>query len=892
MVGKAYRKISLLLLDFLSIILVMTTETDQKISPMMAQWHTCKKSVPDAILLFRLGDFYEAFYEDAILISEQLDLTLTKRGEIPMAGVPFHTSEAYIDKLVAKGYRIAIAEQVEDPRAAKGLIKREIVRVVTPGTVINSTLLTDKSNNYLTCIAQVGETHGLSILDLTTADFKAMEFDDCKELIDELCRLRPKEILIAEKWNKKHEAYVEEIKEQFGPTINIKEDWHFDHSHACDVLMRHFRVHNLDGFGLKGMIAAINASGTILHYIHEDLNLSIEHIKSIATDHLNRYMLLDRSTQKHLELFESLHEGKKKYTLLQCIDRTVTPMGGRLLKRWLTHPLLDIDEIRFRQEAVSALLQSWQKSLEIRIHLSEIRDLERLMMRIETGHASPRDLAGLRFSLEHIAPLSQFLTAFAETIFVQAKQNLADVTAIVDKIQKSLIDTPPLRLSDGGIFRSGFHPELDELRSLQNDSHAWIARYQVQLKEQTQIKTLKVGYTKAFGYYIEVSRGQTDKIPDSFQRRQTLINAERFITPELKEFEHKMLHAEEKIAALEYELFDSLRKEAASFAQQVRIIATAVAILDCLLSFAEIAKTHHYVCPLVDESEILHVEQGRHPVIEATIGTETFIPNDVFLDRQTQLYLITGPNMAGKSTFIRQVALTAILAQMGSFVPAKRAHIGIIDKVFSRIGASDDLSRGQSTFMVEMTETANILHNATNRSLVILDEIGRGTSTYDGISIAWAVAEYLLTQPQKRAKTLFATHYWELTELENLIPGAVNYNVAVHESDRGIVFLRKIVKGGTDKSYGIHVAKLAGLPHVVIKRALEMLQKLEKNAGRTCDSTSTKPSVQKQLSLFASFNEDSKLAAIASELKNLDPNHLTPMEALKKITDWHNVIRR
>jgi DNA mismatch repair protein MutS len=871
----------------------MAIENDQKISPMMTQWHSCKKSAPGAILLFRLGDFYEAFYEDALVISEQLDLTLTKRQEIPMAGVPFHTSETYIDKLVAKGYRVAIAEQMEDPRAVKGLVKREIVRVVTPGTVINSMLLTDKSNNYLACIAQVGQTQGLSILDLTTADFKAMEFDSSKDLVDELCRLRPKEILIAEKWNQRHETIVEEIKEQFAPTINIKEDWHFDHSHACDVLTKHFHVHHLDGFGLKGMIAAINASGAILHYVHEDLNLSVDHIKSIATEHLNRYMLLDRSTQKHLELFESLHDGKKKHTLLQCIDRTMTPMGGRLLKKWLTHPLLDIDEIKLRQEAVSAFLQSWQKSLEIRTHLSEIRDLERLMMRIETGYASPRDLAGLRFSLEQVVPLARLLTPFAEAMIVLAKQNLADVTSIVDKIQSSLVDTPPLRLSDGGMFRTGFHPELDELKSLQNDSHAWIARYQVQLKEHTQIKTLKVGYTKVFGYYIEVSRGQSDKIPECFQRRQTLVNAERFITPELKEFEHKMLHAEEKITALEYELFDSLRKETASFAPQVRSIAAAVATLDCLLSFAEIAKTQNYVCPLVDASEILHVEQGRHPVIEAAIGAEAFIPNDVFLDQQNhRLYLITGPNMAGKSTFIRQVALIAILTQMGSFVPAKYAHIGIIDKVFSRIGASDDLSRGQSTFMVEMMETANILHNATDRSLVILDEIGRGTSTYDGVSIAWSVAEYLLTQPQKRAKTLFATHYWELTELENLLPGAINYNIAVHESDQGIVFLRKIVKGGTDKSYGIHVAKLAGLPPVVIKRALEMLKKLEKNRGRTCDPPSTKPSVQKQLSLFEAKSKQTdvsdcfEIQSIISELKHLDPNHLTPVEALNRLIHW------
>jgi DNA mismatch repair protein MutS len=855
------------------------------ISPMMAQWHACKKDAPNAILLFRLGDFYEAFYEDAMVISRELDLTLTKRQEIPMAGVPFHNSEAHIDKLVSKGFRVAIAEQMEDPRSVKGLVKREIARIVTPGTVVSSTLLSEKSNNFLACVVQVGEIQGLSILDLTTADFKAMEFEDCKELIDELCRLAPKEIIIAEKWKKKHEVLLEELKEQFGPAINVKEDWHFDHSHTCDVLLRHFRVHNLDGFGLKGMIAAINASGAILHYVHEDLNLSIEHIKSIATEHLNHYMLLDRSTQKHLELFNALHEGKKTHTLLQCIDHTQTPMGGRLLKKWLAHPLLDVEEIKMRQEGITAFLHTWQKSLEIRAHLTEIRDLERLIMRIETGCASPRDIAGLRFSLEPIAPLSQLLATLDSTAILQAQQQLSDVTGIVNKIRSAMEDSPPLRLSDGGIFREGFHPDLDALRSLQKDSHSWIARYQAELKEQTQIKTLKVGYTKVFGYYIEVSRGQADRIPNHFQRRQTLVNAERFITVELKEYEHKMLHAEEKIAALEYDLFNALRHEAASHAQEIRCIAQAVAKIDCLLSLAEVAKNQNYVCPLVDQSEIFHVEQGRHPVIEATLGRETFIPNDTFLDAQNQrLYLITGPNMAGKSTFIRQVALIAILAQMGSFVPAKRAHIGIIDKVFSRIGASDDLSRGQSTFMVEMTETANILHNATSRSLVILDEIGRGTSTYDGISIARAVAEHLLDQG---AKTLFATHYWELTELENEIPGAVNYNVAVHESDRGIVFLRKIIRGGTDRSYGIHVAKLAGLPHSVIKRASEMLQKLEKNAGRTASFASpAQLAKEKQLSLFAPFNVDTQIENIRKELNNIDPNHLTPLEALKKIIDW------
>lgn len=864
----------------------MTLTTDLKISPMMAQWQACKKSAPDAILFFRLGDFYEAFYEDALLIVKELDLTLTKRQEIPMAGVPFHASEGYIDKLVTKGFSVAIAEQMEDPRSVKGLVKREIVRIVTPGTVVTSSLLSDKFHNFLASVAQVGEIHALSILDLTTADFKTMEFCSVSELIDELYRLQPKEILFPEKWILKHSQLLEELKGAFSFSSLIKEDWYFDHQHACELLLRHFRVHNLDGFGLKAMVAAINAAGAILHYVHEDLNLPINHIQTLSTEHLNRYMLIDRSTQKHLELFESLHENKNNHTLLHLIDQTKTPMGGRLLKTWLSHPLLSIEEIQTRQEGIQEFLNQWTLAKQIQEHLKEIRDIERVMMRIETGYASARDLSGLRFSLEHIAPLTELLSGFTKAALVLARQHLHDVTPLVSMIRAQIVDAPPLRLSDADVIRDGFHPELDALKSLQKDSHAWIASYQTKLKEQTQIKTLKVGYTKAFGYYIEVSRGQADKIPDHFQRRQTLINAERFITPELKEYEHKMLTAEARIASIEYELFHSLRKEVATHAHRVRQIAHALAQIDSLLSLATLAHQFHYTKPLVDDSEIFHIEGGRHPVIEATLHTEGFIPNDLFLDGKDQrLYLITGPNMAGKSTFIRQAALIAILAQMGSFVPAKNVHIGIIDKVFSRIGASDDLSRGQSTFMVEMTETANILNHATSRSLVILDEIGRGTSTYDGISIAWSVAEYLLTQKGKQAKTLFATHYWELTELETKIPGAVNYNIAVHESEKGIVFLRKIVRGGTDKSYGIHVARLAGLPSIAIKRAQEMLQQLEQKGGRTPPSA-LKTIKEKQLSFFSSELEETKRDEIASAIRQIDLNHLTPMEAFKKIVDW------
>ena len=646
--------------------------SDSKTSPMMLQWHACKKSSPGTILFFRLGDFYEAFYEDAILISRELDLTLTKRQEIPMAGVPFHASESYIDKLVAKGFRIAIAEQMEDPKTVKGIVKREIVRVVTPGTVVNSTLLSDKANNFLGCITQVNSTHGLSILDLTTADFRAMEFEDGKQLLDELCRLRPKELVIAEKWQKEHPEWIEEILQQFNPALHIKENWHFDHKHTCDTLLRHFQVHTLDGFGLKGMIAAINAAGAILEYVSDELALATAHIKSIATEHLCHYMLLDRSTQRNLELTESLQETKKSHTLLTLLDQTATAMGGRLLKQWLIHPLLNPDLIRTRQEAIAAFQKQGHATTEITAHLTEIRDLERLMMRIETGYASPRDLVGLRLSLEHIAPLAQHLAPFTASLIAADTEHLNNPPSIIETIQRALVDAPPLRLTDGNIFKKGYHAELDELRTIRDDSESWIAAYQTQLRETTQVKTLKVGYTKAFGFYIEVSRGQADRIPDTFQRRQTLVNAERFITPELKEYEYKMLHAEERMASIEYDLFHTLRKNVATHAPSIRQIASAVARIDTLLSLAKVAIQYHYCCPTVDTSDTFHVEQGRHPVIEATLKSDGFIPNDIVLDgAANRLCLITGPNMAGKSTYIRQAALIAIMAQMGSFVPAK-----------------------------------------------------------------------------------------------------------------------------------------------------------------------------------------------------------------------------
>lgn len=792
-------------------------------SPMMLQWQECKKKAKDALLLFRLGDFYEAFENDAEILSKQLDLVLTKRQETPMAGIPAHTCEGYIDKLVAKGFRVAIAEQMEDPKQTKGIVKRDIVRIITPGTLITSHLLSDKSSNFLASVAQVNASYGLAILDLTTADFRLMEFEELQELQNELSRLQPKEILISEKSRKNFSDDT---------VLQTREEWYFDHRIAYERLLKHFQVHSLDGFGLKGMTPAINAAGALFSYVKDDLNLSLDHIKTIRLQRYAHYMALDATTQRHLELSQPLHE--KGLTLLDLIDQTATPMGGRLMKEWLLHPLLSPSDIKIRQDRIEELISQPQITLQLKEKLKEVRDLERVIMRIETGYATPRDLVGLRFSLEPLPMISTLLN-----------KKLPDLSDIAAKIRQAMTETPPLRLSDGGIFKPGYHPELDALRSLKSDSQSWILQYQTELREKTSIKTLKVGYTQAFGYYIEVSRGQSEKMPDTFQRRQTLINSERFISPELKEYEHKILTAESRILSLENELFTLLRKEIALHAVNIRSVAREIAEVDCFTSLAEIARKYRYVRPIVDDSDHFVIEDGRHPVIEAALTSETFIPNDVLMDDyKNRLLVITGPNMAGKSTYIRQVALIAILAQMGSFVPAKSAHIGIIDKLFSRIGASDDLSRGQSTFMVEMTETANILHNATSRSLVILDEIGRGTSTYDGISIAWAVAEYLLTAKGKRAKTLFATHYWELTKLEEEIPGAVNYNVAVHESDKGIVFLRKIIRGGTDKSYGIHVAKLAGLPSPVIKRAEQMLQ--------TLHATGAKPTFkeEKQLELF------------------------------------------
>lgn len=768
---------------------------------MMEQWMSCKEKAKDALLFFRMGDFYEAFHDDAEVMAEVLDLTLTKRQGTPMAGVPWHTCETYIERLVAKGYKVAVAEQTEDPKQAKGLVKREIVRYVTPGTLVN---VPEASNNFIASIAQVGAVFGLAFLDVTTATFQVIEFEDPKALMAELFRLNPSEVLTIEKFQKKHDELLREVT----ATQSTAPSWQFDHKTAYAYLTDHFKVHHLDGFGLKGMVAAINAAGGLLAYIHDELAMPISHMRSIKPFSTRETVGLDRVSQAHLELD----------TLTKTLDHTYTAMGRRLMRTWVKRPLTDVEQIEERLDAVEMYVDNPQKLAQVRQQLKGVRDLERLMMRVVSGYATPRDLLALDLSLEQIRPLKE---------------------APELNLKQALVDEPPIRITEGKIFRDGYHPELDELRELTKGGKEWLARYQTKIKEETGIKNLKVSFNRVFGYYIEVSKGQAHLMPDSFVRRQTLVNSERFISPILKEYETKVLSAEERIHTLEQELFHRLRENAASYEQEIFALAEAIAKLDVITALAMLAKREGYCRPVIDASDRLELTEGRHPVVEAA-NRDTFIPNDTKLSDKMRLMLITGPNMAGKSTYIRQVALIVIMGQMGSFVPCSKAHIGVVDQIFTRIGASDDLSRGQSTFMVEMSETANILNNVTERSLVILDEIGRGTSTYDGVSIAWAVAEYLL---KAHAKTLFATHYGELTDLEQTMEGAINYHASVEEVGDEIVFMHKMAKGAADRSYGIHVAKIAGLPSSVINRAKEIMSKLEVSKKK-------KASKEKQLTFF------------------------------------------
>lgn len=842
----------------------------------MQQWHECKKEAKGAILFFRLGDFYEAFNEDAKLVSKELDLTLTQRQEIPMCGIPWHSSDAYIEKLVARGYRVAIAEQVEDPKKAKGLVSRKLVKIFSPATLIPTSSGDDKSHSFFASIAKFDNRYGLAVLDLASASFTVFETDSARELSSELFRQSPKELLVSSRMKSKEKELMSEINFLPRLVINTQEEWLFDPISTKDRLLQHFHVQTLDGFGLKNMQPSLAAAGALLHYLSDWQLCSLEHIQTIRPTFLDSHLFLDRATLTNLEVLEPQDKSRSDTSLVALLDETKTPMGARLLRQWLKSPLVHKEQIKLRQQAVKEFYEQQESVKALPDALSMIRDLERLMYRIKTQAAGPKEYVSLRLSHEALQVAKQIVSSLSCVKLKTLTGEMHSHDECVNLIRRALVDAPPFRVSDGGLFRQGFNQELDELLALRQNSQEWLVNYQERLKQSSGIKTLKVGYTRMFGYYIEVSRAQAEKVPQDFIRRQTLVNGERYITPELKEYEEKILTADSRIQEIEERLFQELRHDVSLWHDSILNSARAVAEVDVLFSFAEVARKRRYICPEITESTILDIKEGRHPVIESLASTSHFVANNLLLDGEDKaLICLTGPNMAGKSTYIRQIALLVIMAQTGSFIPAKEASIGIIDKVFSRIGASDDLARGQSTFMVEMAETASILNLATERSLVILDEIGRGTSTYDGISIAWAVAEFLL-KGQRKPKTLFATHYYELTELAKKIKGAENHTVAISDTEDGVVFLRKIIPGSADRSYGIHVARLAGMPESVILRAEELLKKLERTPS------APKKDVQQDLFLSPITPTQSK---VLKAIDALDCNKITPLEALVKLMD-------
>lgn len=797
----------------------------------MAQWRTCKEQVGDAILLFRMGDFYEAFYEDAQIGAKALNLMLTKRQEIPMCGVPVHAVESYIDKLVLAGFRVAIAEQMENPKNVKGIVRREVVRVVSAGTLINSSIVTPKANNYFISIAQVGKFFGLARLELSCLEFLWAEFDSLNDLEEEVLRLQPKEALVSYKFRAAHRDFIERLKSR-NISICDQEDSLYHPELVSNRLLKLFGVHSLDCYGLEGHMAPSVAAGALVTYLQDRHLFDLKQIRSLGQFQSDTYMSIDPSTEANLELFEApRHEA----TLIYHLDKCSTPMGSRLMNQWLKRPLLSLSEISYRHDAIFEIIKQYKKVPQIEQILRGIGDLERLVVKASMGYATPKDLLHIGTTLSSIDELKYRLGDLcdASAMLLLECNELNPLPDLQKELLETLSDPAPAKLGQGASIKRGVSQELDELKELSTNTKGYLTDYLSKLKEETGIRTLRMGFNRSFGYYIEVSRGQSHLVPETFIRRQTLVNQERYITEELKEFETKVLTAEERIDELEKVIFDQLIAKLQPYGEKLLATSRALGTIDALIALSIVAMDNNWVRPTLLESPSLDIWEGRHPVVEALLSKGSFIPNDTHLDdTDSRLHLITGPNMAGKSTYIRQVALIAILAQMGSYVPAKRVEMGIVDRLFTRIGASDDLSRGQSTFMVEMSETAHILHNVTNNSLVILDEIGRGTSTYDGIAIAWAVAEYLLTLEDRRPKTLFATHFWELTKLQSEIPGAKNYQSAVQESERGVHFLRKIILGGTDKSYGIHVAKLAGLPHRAVERAEEILAHLEENAAR------------------------------------------------------------
>lgn len=857
----------------------------KKITPLVAQYKAIKDQYPDVILMFRLGDFYEMFGEDAITASRELEIVLTSRSqgyaaEVPMCGVPHHAVDKYVARLISRGYRVAICDQLEDPKKAKKIVKRGVTRVVTPGTVLEDGMLDAKTNNYLVAVASEPGVYGLATVDISTGEFAITEIDRkdaSRELLDEISRLAPAEVLLKElEWD-----LEVPIRANTGATVTKYESQGPFRKPAKELLLDHFKTESLRGFGAEHMTAGLEAASMILDYLQQTNQAALALITSLSTYTTSGFMVLDAAARRHLELTHSLSGDTRQASLLSVIDQTKTAMGGRLLKKWLDQPLLDVDAINRRLDAVSEFYNNTLMRHEVRAHLDGVQDIERLMSRVVAETANARDLVGLCQSIKKLPDISSSLLEARSERLCTLRQALEYLEPVVELIEKAIVKDPPLTVREGGVIAEGYSPELDELRAASRDGKSWIASLEARERERTGIKNLKVGYNSVFGYYIEVTKPNLHLVPDDYIRKQTTSNAERFITPALKEIEAKILHADEMAAELEYQLFCEVRSKVAEEARRVGKIARAVAEIDVLSGLAEVAVSRGYCRPIVNDGEEIKIKNGRHPVVEAFLQ-ERFIPNDTYVNCDTdQLLIITGPNMAGKSTYLRQVALITLLAQMGSFVPADEAVIGVVDRIFTRVGAHDELASGQSTFMVEMNETANILNNATRRSLIVLDEIGRGTSTYDGLSIAWAVAEEI---NKISARTLFATHYHYLNELEKQLPGVKNYRITVREEKDRIVWLRKIVPGGTDKSYGIEVARLAGIPQTTIERAKEILKELESNGtGRRSSERHPRLKVREetlQLTLFSAEKHP-----VIEELENLDITTMSPIEALNKLYD-------
>ncbi|MDB1814102.1 DNA mismatch repair protein MutS [Coprococcus comes] len=873
---------------------------------MMKQYMQTKEEYKDCILFYRLGDFYEMFFDDALTASKELEITLTGKNcgleeRAPMCGIPYHAVDSYLNRLVSKGYKVAICEQVEDPKTAKGIVKREVIRVVTPGTNLDTQGLDETKNNYIMCIVYMADRYGLSVADVTTGEYLVTELDSQTKLMDELYKFMPSEIVCNEAFYMSG-LDLDDLKNRLHMAIYSLEAWYFDDALCRETLQEHFKVASLEGIGLSDYECGMIASGALLKYLEETQKNSLSHMSRLTRYATGNYMVLDSATRRNLELVETLREKQKRGSLLWVLDKTKTAMGARTLRKYVEQPLIDKESIVKRLDAVAELKDNAICREEIREYLNPVYDLERLVGKITYQSANPRDLIAFQSSLSMLPSVKCILKDMESDLLKEIYEELDPLEELCDLVGRAIQEEPPLAMKEGGIIKDGYNEEVDRLRKAKSEGKNWLADLETKEREKTGIKNLRIRYNKVFGYYLEVTNSFKDLVPDYYTRKQTLANAERYIIPELKELEDTILGAEDKLCALEYELYCEVRNTIAAELTRIQRTAKAVAKLDVIASLALVAERNNYVRPKINEKGVIDIRDGRHPVVEKMIPNDMFIANDTYLDDKKQrISIITGPNMAGKSTYMRQAALIVLMAQLGSFVPASSANIGLVDRIFTRVGASDDLASGQSTFMVEMNEVANILRNATSKSLLILDEIGRGTSTFDGLSIAWAVVEYISNSKLLGAKTLFATHYHELTELEGKISNVNNYCIAVKEKGDDIVFLRKIVKGGADKSYGIQVAKLAGVPDPVINRAKEIVEELVtaditgKVKNIAVQGSETKKKTQKKLdevdltqfSLFDTVKDDDVL----NELKELDISHMTPMDAMNKLYQLQNKLR-